>query len=100
MIEQKLIKENSINITSDQVLDAFTEDFLAYMGAPGTEDEFMRERAAEIAKSMMKNEQEVNKVYDRLYNEALTTLFLSGFDIKTIELSFDKWVEQMNKPLN
>jgi trigger factor len=100
LIEQKLIKENSINITSDQVLDAFTEDFLAYMGAPGTEDELMRERAAEIAKSMMKNEQEVNKVYDRLYNEALTTLFLSGFDIKTIELSFDKWVEQMNKPLN
>jgi trigger factor len=100
LIEQKLLRDNNINITSDQVLEAFTEDFLAYMGAPGTQDEFMRERAAEIAKSMMKNEQEVNKVYERLYNEALTTLFLSGFDVKTIELPFEQWVEQMNKPLN
>jgi trigger factor len=100
LIEQKILRDNNIAVTSDQVLESFTDDFLAYMGAPGTEDEALRERAREIAKSMMKNEQEVNKVYERLYNEAMTTVFLSGFDVKTIELPFEQWVEQMNKPLN
>lgn len=100
LIEGKLIRDNNIAITNDQVLDSLTEDFLAYMGAPGTTDEDLRERAREIAKGMMKNEKEVNKVYDKLYNEALTTLFLTGFDIRTVELGFDDWVAQLNKPLN
>jgi hypothetical protein len=60
----------------------------------------LRERAREIAKGMMKNEKEVNKVYDRLYNEAMTSVFLSNFDIHSVELPFDAWVEQLNKPLN
>jgi len=100
LIEGKLIRDNNIAITNDQVLESLTEDFLAYMGAPGTTDEDLRERAREIAKGMMKNEKEVNKVYDKLYNEALTTLFLTGFDIHTVELGFDEWVAQLNKPLN
>jgi len=100
LIEGKLIRDNNIAITNDQVLESLTEDFLAYMGAPGTTDEELRERAREIAKGMMKNEKEVNKVYDKLYNEALTTLFLTGFDIHTVELGFDEWVAQLNKPLN
>jgi trigger factor len=100
LIEGKLIRDNNIAITNDQVLESLTEDFLAYMGAPGTADEDLRERAREIAKGMMKNEKEVNKVYDKLYNEALTTLFLTGYDIHTVELGFDDWVAQLNKPLN
>lgn len=100
LIEQKILRENNIAVSSEQVVEAFTEDFLAYMGAPGTQDEAIRGRAREIAQSMMKNEQEVNKVYDRLYNEAMTALFIKDFDIKTIELPFEQWVEQMNKPLN
>jgi len=100
LIEGKIIKDHNITVSSDQVLDSFTEDFLAYMGAPGTQDETLRGRAREIAQGMMKNEKEVNKVYDRLYNEAMTTLFLSSFDVHTVELPFEAWVEQLNKPLN
>ncbi|MFM2285957.1 MAG: trigger factor [Bacteroidota bacterium] len=100
LIEGKIIKDNNIAVTSEQVVESFTEDFLAYMGAPGTQDETLRGRAREIAQGMMKNEQEVNKVYDRLYNEAMTTLFLASFDVHTVELPFEAWVEQLNKPLN
>lgn len=100
LIEGKIIKENNIAITNEQVLDSLTEDFLAYMGAPGTQDEDLRARAKEIAQGMMKNEKEVNKVYDKLYAEAMTALFLSSFDVQTVELPYDEWVEQLNKPLN
>ena len=100
LIEGKIIKDNNIAVSSEQVVESFTEDFLSYMGAPGTQDEALRGRAREIAQGMMKNEKEVNKVYDRLYNEAMTTLFLTSFDIKSIELPFEAWVEQLNKPLN
>ena len=99
LIEGKIIRDNNIAITNDQVIDSLTEDFLAYMGAPGTTDEELRGRAREIAKGMMKNEQEVNKVYDKLYNEAMTTLFMTSFDIHKVELSFDAWVAELNKPL-
>jgi trigger factor len=100
LIEGKILKDFNIAVSDEDILESFTGDFLSYMGAPGTQDEMLRERAREIAKGMMKNEKEVNKVYDRLYNEAMTTVFLSNFDIHSVELPFDAWVEQLNKPLN
>jgi trigger factor len=99
LIEGKILKDNNIAISEEQVLESLTDDFLAYMGAAGSQDPEMRERAKTIAKSMLKNEKEVNKVYDRLYNEAMTDLFLTSFDVHTVELPFTEWVEQLNKPL-
>lgn len=100
LIENKIIKENNIAFSQEDVLNKLTDDFLGYMGMESSGDEGMRTRAREIASGMLKNEKEVNKVYDRLYNEAMTQLFLSNFDVRPVELPFEKWVEQLNAPIS
>jgi hypothetical protein len=49
---------------------------------------------------MLRNEKEAKRVYDRLYNEAMSRLFLDQFDVLKVELSFDDWVKKVTEPLN
>jgi len=100
LIEGKILKDNSIVVTQDQIVDSFTTDFLGYMGVGENASEDMRARAREIAMGMLKNEKEVKKVYDRLYNEAMTALFLSEYDVRSVELPFEDWAKQLNEPIN
>lgn len=100
LIESKILKDNNISFTSEDVVNKVTDEFLQYMGVGSGADESMRERAKEIALNMLKKESEMNRVYDRLYNEAMTALFLKSFDINTVELPFEKWLEQINAPIS
>ncbi|MCC6768467.1 MAG: trigger factor [Bacteroidia bacterium] len=99
LIEGKIQQANKIAVSQDDVLNQLTEDFLSYMGMAGTDDEDMRGRARQIASGMLKNEKEVNRIYDQLYTEAMTALFVNSFDVNEIALPKDKWIEQINAPI-
>ena len=102
LIEGKILRDKEISFNDEDVLNRLTDNFLQYMGmgmGNGTDNEEMRNRAREIASRMLNNEKEVNKIHDQLVNEALTQLFLQSFDVHTVELPMEKWVEQMNAPL-
>ena len=100
LIENKLIKDNEISVTREQAIDSVANDFLAYMGgAIGAGEEGMTQ-ARSIAERMLQNEKEANKVFDRLYNEALNKLFLEKFTIQQVALPFEDWVKKVSEPLN
>jgi trigger factor len=100
LIENKLIRDNEISVTREQAIDSVANDFLAYMGgAIGAGEEGMTQ-ARSIAERMLQNEKEANKVFDRLYNEALNKLFLEKFTIQQVALPFEDWVKKVSEPLN
>jgi len=100
LIENKLIRDNEISVTREQAIDSVANDFLAYMGgAIGAGEEGMAQ-ARSIAERMLQNEKEANKVFDRLYNEALNKLFLEKFTIQQVALPFEDWVKKVSEPLN
>jgi trigger factor len=100
LIENKLIRENEITVTREQAIDSVANDFLAYMGgAVGAGEEGLAQ-ARSIAERMLQNEKEANKVFDRLYNEALNKLFLEKFTIQQVALPFEDWVKKVSEPLN
>ena len=100
LIENKLIRDNEISVTREQAIDSVANDFLAYMGgAIGAGEEGLAQ-ARSIAERMLQNEKEANKVFDRLYNEALNKLFLEKFTIQQVALPFEDWVKKVSEPLN
>jgi hypothetical protein len=68
-------------------------------GAIGAGEEGLTQ-ARSIAERMLQDEKEANKVFDRLYNEALNKIFLDKFTIKQVALPFEEWVKKVSEPLN
>jgi trigger factor len=100
LIENKIIKDFNINVTHEQAIASVSAEFMAYMGGLQTNDEEQSARIQSIAENMLRNEKEAKRVYDRLYNEAMSRLFLDQFDVLKVELSFDDWVKKVTEPLN
>ena len=46
---------------------------------------------------MMKNQEEVKRVYDMVFEEKLTALFREKAKVKTKEVSMDQFVEVLKK---
>ena len=100
LIENKLIRENQITVTREQAIESVANDFLGYMGGASQATEEIMASARSIAERMLSSEKEAQRVYDRLYNEALNRVFLSNFEVKEVLLSFDEWVAKISEPLN
>jgi trigger factor len=100
LIENKLIRDNNIQVTREQAIDSVANDFMAYLGAVDANDEERLTQARSIAERMLTNEKEAQKVFDRLYNEALNQVFLTKFTVNRSELPFDAWVAKVSEPLN
>jgi len=100
LIEGQILRSNQIAFSSEDVLEKLTRDFLSYMGQADTDDEDMRARAKQIATGMLKNEKEVNRIYDELYRDAMTDLFHRSFQVSEVGLPMKEWVEKMNAPFS
>src|SRR5690606_12997348 len=99
LIEAKLIKDNEITVSEDDVVDFFQNEYMSYFGM-GLDNEEMLGRIRDLAKGMLKNEKEVNRAYDKIYIDRLTQLFKNGFTLNVIESDFDTWLNYMKQPLS
>jgi len=99
LIEAKLVKDNNITVSEDDVVDFFQHEYMSYFGM-GLDNEEMLGRIRDLAKGMLKNEKEVNRAYDKIYIDRLTQLFKNGFKINVIASDFDTWLNYMKQPLS
>jgi hypothetical protein len=72
---------------------------MAYMGGMEISSDEQRGRIRQIAEQMLQNEKEVNRIYGRLYNEAMNKIFLEQCTINRVELPFDDWAKKVSEPL-
>jgi trigger factor len=99
LIEAKLVKDNNITVSEDDVVDFFQHEYMSYFGM-GLDNEEMLGRIRDLAKGMLKNEKEVNRAYDKIYIDRLTQLFKNGFKLNVIASDFDTWLNYMKQPLS
>jgi trigger factor len=99
LIEAKLVKDNNITVSEDDVVDFFQNEYMSYFGM-GLDNEEMLGRIRDLAKGMLKNEKEVNRAYDKIYIDRLTQLFKNGFKLNVIASDFDTWLNYMKQPLS
>jgi trigger factor len=99
LIENRIIKENDVQVSQDEALARTKEMFKAQMASYGSDidDEDLENAARNY---LMKNQQDAENIYQQLYSEKLLKLYKETVTLKEKEVSFDDFVKLAtgNKP--
>ena len=98
IIENKLLKENDIAVTEEEVMSHAKELVRAQLAMYGKTDS-TDEELASIAMRVFENKDELKKLYDKLYDDKLIAVFKANIELKVKEVSFDKFLEEAKKEL-
>jgi trigger factor len=93
LVENKVIKEHKIEVTQEELTD-YTKDLVRrQMAQYGQMPE--DEQLDGIAKSVMDNKEELQRITDQLFSEKLLSFFKENLKISEKEVSFDEFLKQM-----
>ena len=92
LIENKIIKENNLEVKNEEVID-YTKSMIvsnfAQYGQPAPEDK----KLEEIAQQVLTNEEERKKVYNQLYDVKTMALYKEQFTLKNKSVTYDEFVK-------
>lgn len=93
LIENKIIKDNGISVTNEEVIEHTKELILQQFGrmnpSPMNEDELN-----ETAKRVLANQEEAKKMYEKLYGQKVMTLFKTKFTLENKEVPYDDFFKK------
>lgn len=92
LIENKIIKDNNVQVTHEEVIDhtkGLLKQQMAGMGLPGDDDE----QLTETANRVLQNEEEARNIYMMMYDNKLMTLYKNTFKLKEKEVSYDDFIK-------
>lgn len=95
LIENKIIKENNIQVTKEEVIDHTKELIIQQFGKFNPvpmEDEELNQTAQRV----LANEEEAKKLYEKLYGQKVLALFKSKFTVDNEELAHDDFFKTAN----
>ncbi len=92
LIENKLITENNINVADTEV-KAYIKEFVLGQYFPKSEDEEQDKRLDGIVDTIMKNEKEVKRIYDEMYDKKMIELFKEKVKTKAKDITFEDFVK-------
>lgn len=92
LIENKIIKDNDIKVSQEEVIEhtkGLLKQQMASMGMPGDDDE----QLTETANRVLQNEEEARNIYMMMYDNKLMTLYKDSFKLKEKEIGYDDFVK-------
>ncbi|MFL1894062.1 trigger factor [Aquimarina sp. 2-A2] len=96
LIEGKIINENNLQVTFDE-LKAFAKDLIksqmAQFGQMSPEDKELEDIAARI----LSNQDEVKRISEQLMSQKMLTFYKENAKLKTKEVTFDEFVKEVYK---
>lgn len=94
LIENKLIRDNDIKVTEEEVTDHVKNilrgNFAKYGRNP---EEITDEELSATAKRVLEKEEEAKKIFEELYAQKLMVLYRTKFNITTKEVSSDEFLK-------
>lgn len=93
LIENKIIKDNNIEVTKEEVVDHTKELILqqfAQMGQGPMGDEELNQTAQRV----LSNQEEAKKLYEKLYGQKVMTLFKTKFTLENKEVAYDDFFKK------
>ena len=96
LIENKLIRENQIEVT-EQDIRQYIKTFFLRQVVPGIPDPEMESRYEGIVDRFMENKEQVQRINDQLYNARLLELFKQTLTVIDKEVSFDEYLRLVNE---
>lgn len=98
LLQDKLFKENNIKVEATEVREHI-KGFIGgqYFGGQ-TDNEVLMNQLDSIVDSVMKNQEEVNKIYDQLYDKKLLELLKEKLSLKHQSIALDDFIQKASKP--
>lgn len=90
LIENKIIKDNDIAVTKDEVMDHTKNLILAQFGKM-QQMPMSDEDLENTAKRVLGNEEEAKKIYEQVYGQKVMTLFKTKFTLENKEVAYDEF---------
>lgn len=90
LIENKIIKDNNINVTNEEVIEHTKNLILAQFGKM-QQMPMSDEDLEQTAKRVLGNEEEAKKIYEQVYGQKVMTLFKTRFTLETKEVAYDEF---------
>jgi trigger factor len=91
LIENKLIKENGIEVRDEDIRNYIKTYMLRQINMADMAPE-MQERYESIVDTFMKNKEQVQRINDQLYNAKMMDFFKSAMTFHAKEISYDDYI--------
>ena len=96
LIENKLVEENNIQISRQDIKD-FIMDFFRTNYFKNSTDADLEERLSTLAESSMKTEKDVKNIYDQLFDKRIEEAIKKVVPVSKKSIMADKFIELINK---
>lgn len=88
LIENKIIKDNDIKVSNEEVIEStkrlILEQFGKYSPVPMEDEELNK-----TVQRVLSNQEEAKKIYERLYGDKVLALFKTKFTLENKEIPYD-----------
>jgi trigger factor len=92
LIENKLLKDNNIEVTRDSVKE-YIKDYFRKSVPAGADSDMPDDKLDDIAERMLQNKDEAKRLYDKLYDDKVRELFKSKIKMKKEEVIYEEFVK-------
>jgi len=88
LIENKIIKDNNINVTNEEVIE-HTKDLITKQFGKMSPNVMSDAELNDTAKRVLSNQEEAKKLYEQVYGQKVMTLFKTKFTLEEKEVAYD-----------
>lgn len=96
LIEGKILKDNNLQPTIDEVKTTLKERIKMQMAQFGQSD-MPEEQLDSIAQSILQKEEEVKKISDQVVNQKLLDFYKGNANLKVKKLTYQKFIDEVYK---
>ncbi len=88
LIENKIIKDNDIQVTNEEVIE-HTKDLISKQFGKMSPNVMGEAELNDTAKRVLANQEEAKKIYEQVYGQKIMTLFKTKFTLENKEVAYD-----------
>ena len=96
LIESKLIQDNNLQITREEI-ETFAKDLLQKQMVQFGRTDVKEEELNDIAARILGNQEEIKRISDQLMSEKMRQLFLEKGNIKVKKVNYDAFIKEAYK---
>ena len=93
LIENKILKDNNITVTQDDIKNHIKEYFRSSLPSMDETNPFPEDKLDSLADRLLENKEETKRIYDKIYDDRLKELFKSKLKIKKEQIYYEEFVK-------
>lgn len=96
LIQNKIMKDHDIRVEEEEIRQ-YVRNYFASQGLAGGDDEESKKRIETIVDSVLQNKEEIQQIYDQLYDQKIHELLKSKLKLSNKSVSYDDFIKLVTK---